>query len=169
VPDNLVKQMAAWPSSTHVCPELGTTSHDVVGVGNKYSWANSSSGAVVVRRDRRLHSLCSPKTQAAKSWASPNRFYTFSFCFSFQLNSAIDKGLSGVDQGNADAISQLASFWKFLELAVKWITLKDLRLKDSPTSPESQVKTLHRPYICHPVLELPEGTQWLHENLTIIN
>jgi hypothetical protein len=77
-------------------------------------------------------------------------FIRFHFVFSFQLNSAIDKGLSGVDQGNADAISQLASFWKFLELAVKWITLKDLRLKDSPTSPESQVKTLHRPYICHP-------------------
>jgi hypothetical protein len=68
-------------SSTHVCPELGTTLHDVIGVGNKYPWANSSSGAVVGRRDRRLHSLCSAETQAAKNCVSPDSFHRFSFCF----------------------------------------------------------------------------------------
>ena len=44
----------------------------------------SSSGGAAVRRDKLLHSLCSAKTQAAKSWVFPNRVQGLSFVFSFQ-------------------------------------------------------------------------------------
>lgn len=46
-------------NSTACCPKLGTTSPNVVDVGNKYSWASSTSVAVVARHHRPLHSLCS--------------------------------------------------------------------------------------------------------------
>ena len=49
----------ASPSSTNLCLELGTILQDVVAVGDKYPWANSSSGGVAVCRDKLLHSLCS--------------------------------------------------------------------------------------------------------------
>ena len=54
----------SWLSSIDLCRELGPTSQDVVAVGNKYPWANSSCGGVAVRRDKPLHSLCSAETQA---------------------------------------------------------------------------------------------------------
>jgi hypothetical protein len=57
---------------------------DVVAVGNKYPWASPSSGGAAVRRDKLLHSLCSAKTQAAKSWVLPNWVQGLSFVFSFQ-------------------------------------------------------------------------------------
>src|SRR6266571_1616887 len=70
-------------SSTYFRPELGTTSHDIVVVGNKYPWAKSTSGTLAVLRGRSLHSLCFAKRQAAKSWVYPNRFHGFSYGFSF--------------------------------------------------------------------------------------
>jgi hypothetical protein len=67
------------PSSTDLCLELGTNLQDVVAVGNKYPWANPSSAGAAGRRDKLLHSLCSAKIQAAKSWVLPNRVQALSF------------------------------------------------------------------------------------------
>jgi len=72
------------PSSADLCPELGTTLQVVVAVGNRYPWANPSSGGTAVRRDKLLHLLCFAEIQAAKSWVLPNRVQGLSFCFSFQ-------------------------------------------------------------------------------------
>jgi hypothetical protein len=82
--------------------ELGTASNDVVAAANKYPWANSSFGAVAVRRHRLLHSLYCAKTHAAKNWGFLNRFHGSSLVFLLsqngkqftprRMNSATDKG-----------------------------------------------------------------------------
>jgi hypothetical protein len=100
---------------------------DVVAVGNKYPWANPSSAGAGVRRDKLLHSLCSAKTQAAKSWVLPNRVQGLSFVFSFQSKTegkfdltkpAIENGFRAIP-GNANAIGQSATLGTFLELIVR--------------------------------------------------
>jgi hypothetical protein len=60
------------------------------------------------------------------------------------LNSAITKGFKPYTKATLMPLGNWQAFGRFLELVVRRGAVKGLGLKDAPTSPEREFKTLHR-------------------------